>query len=595
MKKHNIYKLSALYHDISVGNLGENLKRLLEKLNKEKSYLTITPYLALPSIGSIHLSEKWYFIRDLRFALFHLLKNTKYKGIFTLTLPLNIDNVLFIGTIVIKNKKIQGIIPQTIYKSDYKKYFTNSNIPTKLKLKDKEIPIGKLIFNDKDLTYAFIMGDDNKDYLITSKYYLDNNVDLIIDISNDFLNLENYELAKNKARAFSYENNIGYFFTSPSNTETVSNYLYQKETYLYNVGKPVKEANYLNDGNVICDFDLDFLFNNKKKKTVNKTPKIDIIYNSKNTKYDASSINKNPFITSKNDIKNLFEMQMLSLRKKILSMPEHLRKVIIGISGGLDSALALLVASYTFDNLGLSKKDIITVIMPSCETSKKSLDNARKLTDYFKTQTLEFNIDEIVEAERKLINNKEKNTTYENIQARIRTNMLLNIANQYQGFVIGTGDLSEIALGYTTFGGDNISMFNINSSIPKTLVRLLVKHYKDNIYKDLNVLDDILEQKISAELNNNQNTEELIGKYEINDFILYHFLISSWSREKLSYFVKEVFNLTSDEARLYVKRFFKLFLKNQFKIKQIAEGTNISGIMLGLGRSFYLPGDHNAE
>lgn len=594
MKKHNIFKLGVSHIDVMVGSLADNKDNLIKEINKSKSYITITPYMALPSIGSLKLVEKWYFIRDQFIALNQIIRGVTYKGIYTLTIPLNVNNQLFVGTLVIKNKNVLAVIPQSTYLGEYKQYLKEPvNFGNTI---FKDTPFGHLIFKDGDLRFTFIMGDDNKNYEEITKKYIKNGVNFIIDISSDFKTLENKDLAYNKAMTYSSIKKIAYLYSSPSNTETMSKNIYTKDTFLFNSGKLINKENYNNSNAFIADLDVDYLISKRINNVSVESETHDIELKTKDsTSYDALTLSKNPFIQHNSDIYDLIEMQKLSLAKKILSMPDNMQKVIIGISGGLDSALALLATYNTFKYLKKNTKDIITVIMPSKETSKKSLDNARKLTSLMNTTVLEFSIDDEIKVTRETLKNDKKDTTYENIQARIRTMMLLNISNQYQGFVLGTGDLSEIALGYVTFGGDNISMFNINSSIPKTLVQDMTKYYLENIYPDFLVLGDILKQKISAELNENQVTEDVVGKYEINDFILYHALISNWSKDKITYFIENIFKLSKEDSKLYTNRFFKLFLKNQFKIKQMAECANMTGILLGETGTFSLPADSNAK
>ena len=261
----------------------------------------------------------------------------------------------------------------------------------------------------------------------------------------------------------------------------------------------------------------------------------------------------------------------------------------IGISGGLDSTLALLVCLEAFKILKKDRKDILALTLPGFATSSKTLDNALKLMELSGISYEEIAIGEEAKIHLKSLNHPDDvyDVTYENTQARLRTMILMNYANSHNGIVIGTGDLSELALGFCTYNGDHMSMYGVNCSIPKTLVKTLVKDYGDMNEELRDVLYSIVDTPISPELvpskdgNIAQKTEEILGKYDLHDFFLYHFIRNSFSKEKIFELAKATFD---DVDEGYIKKtldlFFKRFFTQQFKRSCIPDGVKVGSVSL---------------
>ena len=300
-----------------------------------------------------------------------------------------------------------------------------------------------------------------------------------------------------------------------------------------------------------------------------------------------------PFVPKKRaDLERITMIQGASIRKRLDYVGTE--KVVLGVSGGLDSTLALLSLVHAYDEAEIDRKNIIAVTMPSAETSKRTYENAKALIEKLKCAFKEIRIDLEVRRQLELINHStEKDTTYENIQARIRTTTLMNLANQEKAVMIGTTDMSEIALGWSTFGGDQTGMYGINAGLPKTVVREVVKYYQE-IFPDVkDIIDDILKTPISPELTgSNQKTEDLIGKFEINDFILYHFLVNGDDFERVSYLLTKAFGLNGNEAREYVNNFSNRFFTQQYKRLSMPEGVKIMAVSLSPRSELKLSGDH---
>jgi NAD+ synthase (glutamine-hydrolysing) len=267
----------------------------------------------------------------------------------------------------------------------------------------------------------------------------------------------------------------------------------------------------------------------------------------------------------------------------------HIKKAIIGISGGLDSTLALLSTYKAFEIMGWDYKDIVAITMPGFGTTTRTKNNATKLCEALGVTLKQIDITPICKLEFEAIEHdmSEHTITYENVQARARTSILMNIANKEGGLVIGTGDLSEIALGWSTYNGDHMSMYALNSGIPKTLIRYVIEYFKSN-EKIAHIIDDILDTPISPELlphdddTITQQTEDIVGPYELHDFFLYHFIKYGASPSKIRYLALKAFDgkYTKETITKWLKVFIKRFFTQQFKRSCIPDGPKVGTISL---------------
>ena len=297
----------------------------------------------------------------------------------------------------------------------------------------------------------------------------------------------------------------------------------------------------------------------------------------------------------------ILSIQAYGLKKRY----EHIgaKTAVIGISGGLDSTLALLVTVRTFDMLGLDRKGILAVTMPGFGTTDRTYDNACKLVHTLGATLEEVSIKEAVTLHFKDIGHDIDNhdVTYENSQARERTQILMDIANRVNGLVIGTGDMSELALGWATYNGDHMSMYGVNAGVPKTLVRHLVKYYADTCEnKELTeVLLDVLDTPVSPELlppvegKIVQKTEDLVGPYELHDFFLYYMLRCGFPPVKVFRVAKEAFAGLYDEATIlkWLKTFYRRFFTQQFKRSCLPDGPKVGSVGVSPRGDLRMPSD----
>lgn len=319
-------------------------------------------------------------------------------------------------------------------------------------------------------------------------------------------------------------------------------------------------------------------------------------------------VDKTPFIPSDNKERNyrcnlILQMQSQGLKKRI----EHTnaKNVVIGISGGLDSCLALLVCVEAMDLLKRPHSDIVAVTMPCFGTTKRTRSNAELMCEALNVSFREVDITKAVLQHFEDIghNTENHNVVFENGQARERTKVLMNISNQTGGFVVGTGDLSELALGWATYNGDHMSMYGVNASIPKTLVRHIVKYYADTCTSDKlrEVLYDILDTPVSPELlptdetatEMTQKTEDLVGPYELHDFFLYNGIRWGFSPKKVYRLAKIAFNNEYDDKTIlkWLKTFYRRFFSQQFKRSCLPDGAKIGSVTLSPRGDWRMPSD----
>jgi NAD+ synthase (glutamine-hydrolysing) len=284
-----------------------------------------------------------------------------------------------------------------------------------------------------------------------------------------------------------------------------------------------------------------------------------------------------------------------------------IKNVVIGISGGLDSTLALIVCVHTYDMLGLDRKNIHAVTMPCFGTTKRTKSNAEKICEAYGVSLDTVDITKAVNQHFQDIDHDSSihNITYENCQARERTQVLMDMANKYNGLVIGTGDLSELALGWATYNGDHMSMYGVNCSVPKTLVRYLTAYEADNTTGKLSTaLKDILDTPVSPELlpptedgKISQKTEDVVGPYELHDFFLYYLVRFGYSPKKIYYLANISFKekYTPETIKKWLTVFVKRFFAQQFKRSCLPDGPKVGSVTLSPRGDWRMPSDASSK
>lgn len=404
----------------------------------------------------------------------------------------------------------------------------------------------------------------------------------------------------------------GYIYADAGEGESSTDLVYSAHNMIAENGRMLAEAKRFINQTVYGDIDLDRIKNERRKMTTYDSKDeedytvVTFEMNMDNNELSAK-INNMPFvpgdIAKRNErCEEILTIQAMGLKKRL----EHTnaKSAVIGISGGLDSTLALLVTVRAFDMLGRDRKGIVAVTMPGFGTTDRTYDNALKMIEKLGTTFIEINISDAANEHFKAIGHDSSihDITYENVQARQRTLYLMNLANQYNGFVVGTGDLSELALGWATYNGDHMSMYGVNASIPKTLVRHLVRYYADTCDDiELNkVLMDVLDTPVSPELlppqDNGeiaQKTEDLVGPYELHDFFMYYMLRLGYTPKKIYYLARNAFEgIYDDETILkWLKTFYRRFFAQQFKRSCLPDGPKVGTVAVSPRGDLRMPSD----
>lgn len=627
MKENGFVRVGTLVNKLSLGNVIENAKEISRQIKKAYEAgveIIVTPELSLTgyTCGDMFLQDK--LVKDSIIGLEYVLSETKSLNIISIIgMPISTNNALFNCGVVINRGKLLGIIPKTYipnYKEFYEcRWFSSSlNLDiNEIELLGQKVPLGcDLLFQDRknpNITFAIEICEDLWAVTPPSNDYAKSGATIIFNLSssNELIGKHNYR--KNLISSQSSKTISAYIYASSGMLESTSDILFGGASLIYENGTLLKEGErFLTESNIIYQ-DIDVLrlvndrrvnksFNFSSDNKIYRRINIDIHNNISKLERKYS---KYPFVPKDDILRNercleIINIQSSALARRLIQL--NYPKCVIGMSGGLDSTLAFLVTVRAFEKLNLDNKNIIGITMPGFGTTDRTYNNSIKLVESYNATLKEINIKEACTIHMKDIglNPTDRSITYENIQARERTQILMDVANMEKGIVIGTGDLSELALGWCTYNGDHMSMYSVNSSIPKTLIRYLVKWFMDNekgIRHD--VLKDILSTPISPELlppdkygNIVQKTENSIGPYVLHDFFLYHFLRHGVRPKKLYFLALHTFNDFSREDILnYLKVFIKRFFTQQFKRNCVPDGIKVGSISLSPRGDLRMPSD----
>ncbi len=604
--KHNIIKVASVTPKLHVCNPLENAKEILKVLKKTEAELVVFPELSLTGYTCGDYFYQKTLIDDTLTALKELLE-FNFSGIFAVGMPLEVDDVLYNVAVVIQGSKILGIVPKYYNPNTgefgEKRYFNSAlgiNFNTVTLLGEK-IPFGQILFSDKEagIKFAVEVCQDMWVPIPPSSLLslVGANMVLNLSASNEYIGKD--KLRRNIVKEHSRKNAGVYIYTSSGATESTSETVFSGHNIHSIVGNIVNEAKHYSLETEILYSDIDFGYvNTYRKKDASlkdslhkfdiKYQEVEVLFKKKENFKFSNPLKKDPFLPedTKENFNEIRNIQHFGLLKRL----EHLGKPksILGISGGLDSSYTLVLLVDLYKRFNLNIRDIIAISMPGPATSAKTRNNAKKLSEALGVTFKEIDINEEVNLHFKMIeqNKDDKDVTYENTQARIRTQTLMNLANKENGIVIGTGSLSEIALGFMTYNADMNSMYAVNGGMPKTLVQRQFKNYTELFPEIKDLITDILNTPISPELKDNQETEKLLGSYIENDFLIYRHLVCGDSKEKLSFMMQHTFEITEKAANEAVSRFIKRFYNNQFKRQVMPDGPKI--LMMNLSpRSDY--------
>ncbi len=614
MYQYGFLKVAAATPAIKVGNIAHNQKEILKQLNTSKASITVFPELTVTGYSASDLFYQEAFIKASDDSIKKIMKETTYQGVYILGAALDIYGVLYNCAVVIQRDKILGVIPKHYlpnFHEFYEKRWFHSGMETKMThipFLGQDVPFGYMMFEDLEHHVRFgieICQDIWATYSPSDEMSLAG-ANLIFNLSASSEFVGKQQLRRHVVLDHSRKQMAAYVYTSTGHHESSAEVVYSSHKLIAAQGEMIVESLPfdLNDDLLVADLDMTGINYQKRQDSTYRDKHMQVAHTYQIIPFDVlethlyefeKPLDQTPFINKNHldeDVKVGNHLQIYGLIKKLTSLPKSANKIIIGVSGGLDSALALLVSHQAILTLGRDPKDIIAVTMPAHATSEKTKTSALELMEGLGVTMLEIPIADDVAKHLKTINHSDIDVTYENAQARYRTMILMDLANKYGGFVLGTGDMSEIALGWMTYNGDQQSMYAVNAGLPKTWVKLLIGYHRDQHYHDLKeTLQTILDTPISPELKENQETESAIGKYEINDFILFHHLVQGSDENKISWLVKKAFDLDDKEVEIYVNRFFKRFYSQQYKRTTLPEGPKILSMSLSPRGEYRMPSD----
>ena len=632
-KKFGYVRVAASVPELKVANVEFNTKEVIKEikaLDKEGVQIVTFPELCLTGYTCADLFSQDILITKSKEAIKEVIDSTKLLDIISIIgAPIVCDNQLFNCGVVINKGEILGIVPKT-YIPNYgefyeKRWFSTSNTLTSktINLFGKEVPIGiDLVFrdiNDSKFTFGIEICEDLWSPKAPSVEAALNGATMIFNLSasNEVIGKAQYR--RNLINMQSAKNVCAYIYSSSGVNESSTDLVFSGYAGISENGSMLVENERFNfkTNHIISDVDIQRLMNNRIKDisfmgigAINSYRVIDIDLKDNNNDlkriYDAY-----PFVPSNEDKRaercsEIINIQACGLAKRI----KHtgMKKCVIGISGGLDSTLAFLVIIEAYRKLGISFDNLIGVTMPGFGTTGRTYNNALTLMKNYGVTMREVSIKEASLQHFKDIGLEEtdRSVTYENTQARERTQILMDIANKEGGLVIGTGDLSELALGWCTYNGDHMSMYAVNTSIPKTLVRYLVKYFADIEQNEecKKTILDILDTPISPELlppskdgKIEQQTESVVGPYILHDFFLYHFMRYGASPDKIKYIASKTFDGMYDEETIdkWLKFFIKSFFNQQFKRSCLPDGPKVGTISVSPRGDLRMPSDADSS
>ena len=590
--------------------------------------IVIFPELNLTGYSCGDLFSHRILIEQAEMALMQVVNNTRQLDIVSIVgMPVVVNSTLANCAVVFQRGKILGVVPKTYlpnYKEFYEQRWFSSSLTydgiSEVRLCGQIVPFGKnLLFETSDTCFGIEICEDVWAPVPPSSELVLKGAEIIFNMSADTENISKHQylrslLAQQSARCLA-----GYVFSSCGFGESTTDVVFAGNALVYENGLLLAESERFSFSEqlVISEIDVERL---RSERLVNTTFAASVrAYGAGNVRrIQAELVNSrdlsltryidpHPFVPAGGKLldercEEIFSIQVAGLAKRLVHT--NCKTVVVGISGGLDSTLALLVCVKTFDKLGLPRKGIVGITMPGFGTTDRTYNNALTLMSSLQVTTKEISIKDACIQHFKDIEHDMSvhDVTYENGQARERTQILMDYANKIGGLVIGTGDLSELALGWATYNGDHMSMYGVNASIPKTLVRYLVNWVAQTGVDVLsrNTLLDIIDTPISPELipadengNIKQKTEDLVGPYELHDFFLYYFLRFGMRPAKIFYLAEIAFRGVYDSTTIkkWLTNFCRRFFNQQFKRSCLPDGPKVGSVSLSPRGDWRMPSD----
>lgn len=612
-------------------NTEEHIK-MMEKSSSENVDITVFPELSITG----YTCQDLFFQKELLDKTYSSLieikkKSEKLKGIFVVGAPIKHKNQLFNCAVVISKGTVYGIVPKT-YLPNYNEFYEKRWFSTSMDTEDtfinfdgEEVPFSQNVFDATGFTFGVEICEDLWTPIPPSTVLSMSGAEIILNLSASNALIGKRDYVNSMVKQNSGSNIATYVYCSAGSGESTQDLIYSGHSIICENGVILKENKEIIENNylLITDTDLgkirfDRLKNKSYKDCITNnmfstfdTVNVDYLSDSEIvTNGEMYYIDKTPFVPSNNSKKlerclEIFSMQVEGLRKRISVIGG---KMVVGVSGGLDSTLALLVCGEVCRRMGKPMTDVVGVTMPCFGTTDRTYNNSLDLMRTLGITTMEIPIADSCRQHMKDIGHNEEvhDITYENVQARERTQVLMDVANKVGGIVVGTGDLSELALGWCTYNADHMSMYGVNASIPKTLIKWMIDAVaKNNIFKDSTAtLEDIIDTPISPELlpptkdgKIAQKTEEKVGPYLLHDFFLYYVLRFGFRPKKIYPLAVTAFDgeFDKDTIKKWLKTFYHRFFTQQFKRSCLPDCVKVGSVCLSPRGDWRMPTDSSAK
>ncbi len=596
----------------------DSIISLIEEAGADGVKLMVFPELCITGYTCSDLFFQRPLLDGARSALARIEKAVIRAGLTAVVgLPLVHENKLYNCAAVICPDGLAAIVPKTNLPNYSEYYEARQFTPapdeeSAIMLLGKEVPFGTgLVFECTDMPGYTFGAEICEDLWVPespSVYLAGSGANIILNLSagDEIIGKADYRRMMVKSQSGRLV--CAYVYAGAGDGESTTDVVFSGHRLICENGSLLNESRLFTSGLTVTDIDTEKLAGERiRMNTFPTAPYCRRIYFSQDTelKNFTREIKKHPFIPHEDrmddDLSLILDIQSAGLKKRILHT--NVKTALIGISGGLDSTLALICAVRAMDSLSRPRTDVIAVTMPCFGTTKRTKSNAERLCEKLGVSFKDVNISESVLSHFKDIGqpSDKYDVTFENAQARERTQVLMDIANMTGGMVIGTGDLSELALGWATYNGDHMSMYGVNASIPKTLVRHLVRYYADTA-DDAELkatLYDILDTPVSPELlpaengEISQKTEGIVGPYELHDFFLYYMMRFGFAPKKILFLAERAFggDYEAGEIKRWLGIFIRRFFNQQFKRSCVPDGTKVGSVALSPRGDWRMPSD----
>lgn len=621
-------KVAALTPKVTVADTQANRKeicRLMDEAEAKGAKILVFPELCITGYTCGDLFYQQVLLREAKKELLAIAKYTQRKDYLAFVgLPLEYNGKLYNVAAAVTQGKVLGLVPKT-HIPNYNEFYERRHFAPGMKQpvpvaldEDTVVPMGtRVLFQCRQMPELKIGAEICEDVWAPNPPGVEHalaGATLLVNLSASDETTGKDMYRKSLVTGQSGRLICGYVYCSAGDGESTQDVVYSGHNLIAENGTLLAESRRFCNESIYTELDMIRLNEERRRMStfmISDESYINVEFSLKEEKTELTRfVDPAPFVPgNKADrekrCEEIFMIQAMGLKKRLEHT--HAATAVVGISGGLDSTLALLVMVKAFDLIGKDHKDIVAVTMPGFGTTDRTYDNAVSLIKSLGATFREVSIVDSVRVHFKDIGQDEAvhDVTYENGQARERTQILMDIANKSGGMVIGTGDMSELALGWATYNGDHMSMYGVNASVPKTLVRHLVCYYADTCADETlqKVLYDVLDTPVSPELlppedgKISQKTEDIVGPYELHDFFLYYILRFGCTPKKIYRLANYAFAGTYDTETIqkWLKTFYRRFFSQQFKRSCLPDGPKVGTVAVSPRGDLRMPSDASAR